>query len=142
MIVDESCRYARQVMGDEKFEQWNPMTEPELRAYLGFCILMSINHLPTIADYWMRDPIMHYGPIADRISRDRFRGLTRYLHFADNDSLAPRDSPGYDRLGKVRPIIDHLSKSFAEQYHPGRDIAVDEAMIKFQGRSSLKHIYH
>ena len=68
----------------------------------------------------------------------QYQFATRYLHFVNNDSLPPRDSPGYDRLGKVRPIIDQLSTSFAEQYQPGRDIAVDEAMLKFQGRSSLK----
>ena len=50
----------------------------------------------------------------------------------------PRGEEGHDRLGKVRPLIDHLSTKFAEVYQPHRDIAVDEAMIKFQGRSSLK----
>ena len=34
--------------------------------------------------------------------------------------------------------LDHISKKFAEVYKPNRDIAVDEAMIKFQGRSCLK----
>ena len=45
---------------------------------------------------------------------------------------------GHDRLGNVRPLIDHLSTKFAEAYEPHCDISVDEAMIKFQGRSSLK----
>ena len=34
--------------------------------------------------------------------------------------------------------MDHLFTKFAEAYEPHRDISVDEAMIKFQGRSSLK----
>ena len=49
-----------------------------------------------------------------------------------------RDSPGYDRLGKVRPIITYLYTKFAELYNPHKEVAMDEAMIKFQGRSSLK----
>ena len=53
-------------------------------------------------------------------------------------TLVPRGEDGHDRLGKVRPLIDHLSTKFAETYEPHRDVAVDEAMIKFQGRSSLK----
>ena len=56
----------------------------------------------------------------------------------DNDTLVSRRSSGYDRLGKVRPVIDHLSKKFAELYQPHCEVAIDEAMIKFQGRSSLK----
>ena len=47
-----------------------------------------------------------------------------------NDTLPEPGSPGYDRLGKVQPVIDHLSKRFAELYQPHREAAVDEAMIK------------
>ena len=60
------------------------------------------------------------------------------LHFVDNNTLVPWGSDGHDRLGKVRPLIDHLSEKLAKVYEPDRDIVVDEAMIKFQGRSSLK----
>ena len=72
----ESNRYANQVMGDEKFQEWKAVNVDELRAFLGFLILMAIIHLPSIDDYWNRDPLMHYSPIADRISRDRFRELS------------------------------------------------------------------
>ena len=76
--------------------------------------------------------------MADRITRDRLREISQYLHMVDNDTLIPRGEDGHDRLGKVRPLIDHLSTKFAQTYDPHRDIAVDEAMIKFQGRSLLK----
>ena len=137
-IVEESNRYANQVMGDEKFNKWTKVTVEELDAFLGFHILMDIIHLPAVDDYWRGDPLLHYAPIADRITRDRFRELSRYLHFVDNDTLVPRDSPGYDRLGKVQPLIDHLSKKLEKLYQPHREVAINEAMIKFQGRSSLK----
>lgn len=137
IIVEQSNEYAKQVMGDEKFDQWN-MTVVELKAFLGFLILMAINHLPALDDYWKRDPLMHYAPVADRISRERFRDLSCYLHFVDKHTLVPRGSPGYDRLGKVRPLINHVTVKFAELYQPHCEVSVDEAMIKFQGRSSLK----
>ena len=99
---------------------------------------MAIIHLPSIDDYWKRDPLMHYSPIADRISCDRFRELSRYLHFVDNNTLLPRDSAEYDQLGKVWPLIDHLSQKLKSLCEVNREVAVDEDMIKFQGRSSLK----
>ena len=99
---------------------------------------MGINYLPSLNDYWSRDPRLRYAPVADRISRDRFREVSRYLHFVDNDTLVPHGEEGHDSLGKVRPVIDYLSRKFAEVYQPHHDIAVDEAMIKFQGRLSLK----
>ena len=57
--------------------------------------------IPSLDDYWRRDSLLHYTPIADRITHDCYHELLRYLHFADNDSLVSRGSPGYDRLQKV-----------------------------------------
>lgn len=34
--------------------------------------------------------------------------------------------------------MEYLQIRFKEVYNPGRKLAADEAMIKFQGRSSLK----
>ena len=56
----------------------------------------------------------------------------------DNSTLVPIGSPGHDRLGKVCPVIDHMSRCFREIYDPYCEVAVDQTMIKFQGRSSLK----
>ena len=137
-IVEETNRYAEQVMGEERYREWRKITKEELKAFFGFSILMGIDHLPSVDDYWSRDPFLHYSPIADKIPRWRFREISWYLHFVNNDDLAPRGDPAHDRLGKVRPLIDHLSEKFATLYEPSRDVAVDEAMIKFQGRSSLK----
>jgi len=99
---------------------------------------MGLVHLPSLDDYWKRDPLFHYAPIANPISWDRFRELLWYLHFIDNATLLSRRSPGYDRLGKVHPIITYFPAKFVELYNPHKELAVDEAMIKFQGRSSLK----
>ena len=60
----------------------------ELTALMGFMLLMGIVHLPSLPDYWKRDVVRHYAPVATRISRNRFFDLQRYLHFADNTTLA------------------------------------------------------
>ena len=138
MIVNETNRYARQVMAEDKYRSWKQVTVEELKAFLGFSILMGVDHLPSVNDYWSRDPLLHYAPISDRIPRWRFREISRYLHFVNNEDLSPRGDPAHDRLGKVRPLLNHLSNKFATLYDPSKHVAVDEAMIKFQGRSSLK----
>jgi len=56
----------------------------------------------------------------------------------DNSKCVPRDSPDHDRLFKVRPIIQKLSDTFVENYAPCQHIAVDESMVRFKGRSTLK----
>ena len=75
-IVKQSNAYAKLVMGPEKFDKWEKITVEELRAIFGFNILMGINHLPSLNDYWSRDPRLRYAPVAGRISRDPFREVS------------------------------------------------------------------
>ena len=120
------------------FSKFEPITRADIEAFLGFNILMGINSLPTLHMYWEKDSWHHCDLIADRISRHRYKEISRYLHFADNNILSPRGSSHYDCLGKVRPLLDHLSSKFLALHNPGKNLSVDEAMIKFQGRSTLK----
>ena len=119
-------------------DKWTPLTTAELKAYMGFCIFMGIVKLPTIENDWRRDVQFHYSPIASKISRDRFRDIRRYLHFTDNTTLPTPGTPGSDRLAKVRPLFNKINERCSAAYNLGREVAVDEAMIKFQGRSALK----
>ena len=51
-LQEEICnRYAKQVMGDQKYQSWTPITVDELKAFFGFSILMGVNHLPSLGDY-------------------------------------------------------------------------------------------
>ena len=75
-IMKQTNLYAKEVMGEEKYSAWSTITKEELRACLGFCILMGINHLPALDDNWSTDPALHNSAIADRITRDRFRNIT------------------------------------------------------------------
>ena len=112
MIVDQTNLYASQVMDPSQYDKWTKLTAEELWAYFGFMILMGINQLPALADYWKLDPTYRYGPIADRITRDRFLEISRYLHFVDNTTLPPRTDPSHDKLGKFDPFWTPLLNSF------------------------------
>ena len=141
-IVRETNRYAEQCIsathqGDGPPPTWTT-TVDEVKAFIGFAILMGINELPEIRDYWSTNDQLHYFPVASRIPRKRFMELSTYLHFANNENIVARGQPEYDRLAKVRPVITALQKSFLEAYKPHRENAIDKAMIKFKGRSSLK----
>ena len=70
-IVEETNRYAREVLGDNA-TTWVDVVAEDIWAFLGFALLMGINRLPQLHLYWNTDPVFHYLPIAERISRDRF----------------------------------------------------------------------
>ena len=111
----------------------------ELKAYLGFMIVMGINRLPEIRDYWSTDEKMHNTFIASRITRDRFEQISRYLHLVNNTSLPSRNQPGYHRLQKVLPIITHMKQKCKENYNPHPQNSVDEAMIGYKGKNNNYH---
>ena len=113
-------------------------TADEMKAFLGFLMLMGIQKLPGLYNYWSTDEVLHSFAIASRISRKRFLNLRRFLHFVDNDTVAARGEDGYDRLAKVRPVITAVKDSFLASYAPHCQCAIDEAMVRFKGRSSLK----
>ena len=62
-ILVESDRYAAHSKG-EFFENWQPITEQELCGYIGFMILIVIIRLPRFDEYWRKDAIYHYSPVA------------------------------------------------------------------------------
>ena len=99
---------------------------------------MGVVRLPAVRHYWSREPPLHQPSIAQKISRNRFMEITRYLHFVDNSTLPAHGEPGHDRLGKVRPALDRINHQLLVNYQPHKEQAIDEAMIPFQERSSLK----
>lgn len=117
---------------------WQPITVDELCAYFGLMILTGIVRLPRSGNYWKKDMRYHYMPVADRISWDRLYDLHQCLHFVDNSTLSPPHTPVYNKLGKIAPIITMLRNQFADVWNPGKNISIDEAVIPFKGRSSLK----
>ena len=52
-----------------------------------------------------KDKVFNYPPIANVMSRARFLEINCYLHVTSNAALHGPGSPGYDKLGKIKPII-------------------------------------
>ena len=121
-IGKESNVYAKQVMGDIKYESWTKIKAEEVKAYFGFILLMGMVPLPSLEEYWKRDLVFHYLSIADYISRDHFWDISRYLHIVNNSTHIPLGQPGHDCLEKVWPVIDHLFQRFSDLYMPMKPI--------------------
>ena len=78
-------------MGAEKYQSWRQITLEDMKAFLGFSVLMGINVLPSIDDYWQQHKTLRYAPIADWITRDRFQDISRSVTpiLASASVLAP-----------------------------------------------------
>jgi hypothetical protein len=108
----------------------------EFRAYLGICLYMGIKKLPSTRLYWSRDePLLHCHVISQLMTRDRYEHITRCLHVASAPpSITDKDSPTYDKLHKIRWMLDEIRERFKSMWSPNQQMIVDEGMIMYKGK--------
>ena len=135
----EINRYACQqfTSANKDTETWNKLTVEEFIAFLGILIGMGLKGVSSLHDCWSQDWVLGIPSLACVMPVARFRDIFKYLHLNDNDKMSPRDNPDFDKLFKVRPLVDSLKANFKLQYKPHEVLSVDEAMIRFKGRTSL-----
>lgn len=113
-------------------------TVNEIKLFLGMIVAMGLHKLPQLEDYWSADVLLGVPGIVSGMPIDRFKVLQKCLHINDNTKAKPRGDPEYDRLYKIRPLLNAVNEAFFNQYDPNREMSVDEAIVGFKGRSSLK----
>jgi hypothetical protein len=133
-IVSETNKYARQ----KNTNNWIDVDEADIKAFIGLQIIMGIHQLPHLKNYWSSDPILGVPAVSNVISAKRFKKIVENIHLNDNQSNKDRTDPDYDKLHKVRPVIEQLNLNFKKNIKSSSYLSVDEAMIKFKGRTSLK----
>ena len=117
---------------------WKPTMVEEIKTFIAVHTLMGIHTLPDLQHYWSIDNLLGVSAVANLITKTRFKKLTEKIHCNDNTKAVPRGEAGYDRLHKLRPVIDALNSHLKEVYIPSSVMAVDESMVPFKGRSSMK----
>ncbi|XP_046391578.1 piggyBac transposable element-derived protein 4-like [Ischnura elegans] len=122
----------------EQHEQNLELTVEELKAWLGIIIFMGFHYLPSIRLFWSTDENFHCERVARIMSLNRFLKILRFLHINDNTKMPPRGSQNFDRLYKIRPLLNQLSETFPSAYSPSRFLSIDESMVAFKGRSTMK----
>ena len=91
---------------------------------------------PTILSYWATENSTLTPFFVSSMSRTRYQQILRYFHLVDNSTL--RDQDGYNKLGKIQPVLNLILPKFQETYCPSRNLSVDETLVKFKGKLSWK----
>ena len=134
LLVDQTNLYAQQ----RQTRYWNDVTYDEMKCFLGVLLGMGVHRLPKFKLYWSTDPFFHVQGIADVMPRNRFMKLLNNFHVSDNSVAVPRDDPAFDKLRKIRPLLTKMNSLFQQHAVSTYSQSIDEAMIKFKGRSSLR----
>ncbi|KRY25671.1 PiggyBac transposable element-derived protein 3, partial [Trichinella britovi] len=109
-IVEQSDVYAAQC--NSNFQ----ITETELEIFLGTLLKMGLSPMPRYSMYWSTE-------VRCDANADAGSG---------NEAVLDRESPRYDRLFKIRPLIESIRQSCL-QYQ-----SIDEEIIPYKGRNKLK----
>lgn len=137
LIVDQTNLYASQYPPSDRYP-WVDTCISEIKLFLGIIIAMGLHQLPQVEDYWSSDILLKAPGIVDGMPINRFKQLLSCFHLNDNSKMKARDHPEFDKLHKVRPLLTMARDNFLREYRPSRELSVDEAMVGFKGRSSLK----
>lgn len=134
ILAKETNLYAAQKGTDS----WEDISAEEMQSFVGIQLAMGMVRLPSMYDYWSTNSILSAPGIVKGMGRNRFRSILRHLHLNDNSRMPGRTDPGYDKLYKVRPLLEKIRLNSQNSYQPHQQLAVDEAMILFKGRSVMK----
>jgi hypothetical protein len=140
LLVTETNRYQHQTISDpEHSRPWEDVTVEEMKAFIGILMLMGILKLPRLELYWQQaHPLIQQHGIPEVMTLVRFQQIWRFLHLANSDNQVPVGTSGYDKLFKVRPLLDLIQPNLEAIYTMHEHICVDEAMIRFKGRLSFR----
>lgn len=134
LIVENTNIYAN----EKRSHGWQDVTKEEISAYLGMMILMSINPISDSQLYWSTDVFYKNPIISGVMTLRRFKKITENFHISDIRTELPKTSPNYDKLCKIQPLIQKLNQTFAEACTSSQTQSIDESMIKFKGKSTMK----
>ena len=149
-IIPSPSYYFKQFISDECFEiialQTNIyalqkdgkeicITKDEIEQFFGILLFSGIYSAATYRMYW--ETHSRISLIADVMPRNRFETILRYIHFNDNSKMRQKTDDFYDPLYKVRPLLQSLKEGMSK-LEPEENHSVDEQMIPFKGRSSMK----
>ncbi|XP_015180955.1 PREDICTED: piggyBac transposable element-derived protein 2-like [Polistes dominula] len=138
ILVTETNRFADQTLHDERKKRyvddtWYSVTSDEIKAYYALCILMGQVKKSNIQLYWTRRGVLETPIFRQTMPFKRFRQISRFLHFSDNETDNSKD-----RLRKIRPVINFWNQKFKEIYTPSEYVSIDESLMKYKGRLAYK----
>ncbi|XP_014478485.1 PREDICTED: piggyBac transposable element-derived protein 4-like [Dinoponera quadriceps] len=136
-IVKTTNEYAqmkireKQLANNSIWHSWIDVTREEFMAFIGVILNMGTMPLASISEYWTTRSNSRIPFYSEVFRRNRFRQIFWMLHLRDNASS--NTSLGI-RIGKANNFLQYIDSKFAEHFIPGKDICVDESIVKFKGK--------
>ena len=130
-IVIETNRYATVDNNDHSFST----SREEIRTFLAILLLTGYHTFPKQGMYWSTSPNSSIELVRSAMPRDQFRMIKKYIHFCSNSQVRSGD-----KYFKVRALCELAISKFMQWGLCEQNIAVDETIVPYYGRSLLKQL--
>ena len=123
------------------------ISKEDILAFIGIRIYMGLHKYPNISSYWSNNSL--YKVNFKRImSKIYYFLLLKALHFPEKEegesssstteSMSTENAAKEDPRHKINLYLEKLAKNFQKYYDLGENITIDESLVKFKGRNSMK----
>ena len=129
------AKYVREDMQSPTAEPWNPVSLAEMTCFLGMMMVMGFFPAPDIQMYWRRDRVYSMPNLSLLMLHTRFEAIHWYLHTFNRKAI---HMDNLDQLIIMRPIVTFFRECFRQVYTPTHDLSLDEGMMAYKGRLSIK----
>ena len=103
---------------------------------LGIMLYMGVGKVPNRRMYWRI--FTNVALISETMTCNHFDEILSILHFNDNNLVSPSTSLDHNKLHKIQPVIEFFNARFNEVVFPETKEAVDEMIIPFKEKHSVK----
>ncbi len=111
------------------------LTVDELEECIEIILFISVVKLPAPRRYWNK--YMECTFITDEMAKDHWEETKNSIHFNDNTKASKYGQQEFDRLQKLRPLLDKV-KEECNAIPMDNYLSTDEQMLYFKGKVGLK----
>lgn len=105
----------------------------QLDKFIAIILLTSYNIRKNQREYWSKNSFLRCNVVSSAMSRDKFVDIKSNIKFAKQS-----DEKNSDKAWRVRKIIDMFRNNIQQFGFFSTAISVDEMMVRFFGRTTLK----
>ena len=128
-LIDTFVTRTNEYATSRQARGWVPATAEEMWRYLAVRIRQGIVDLPDLHHYWQ--PGYRDSYCTQMMTRDRFLALHRHFHISPPVDRAVKQTV----VEKTADFYNQCQALFKQYYVPGQNLAIDETMVRFEGRS-------
>ncbi|GFX25968.1 piggyBac transposable element-derived protein 4 [Trichonephila clavipes] len=122
-----------------RWKKWTETNVEELRLFFAVLLLQGVIKKPEQEHYWSKRQTLSTPIFAKVIGRNGFLLLMKFLHCTNNEEF-DKDRHPWPKLNKIYELMEHLQSKFREVYIPGKNLSLDESLMKFKARHFASHI--